>query len=42
MFLLAKVSNLRVVSVSLRLLADLFINIAPLDSIDVKRLDDRT
>ena len=38
LFMLTKVSNLKVVANVLRTLADLFVNIAPLETIDFKGL----
>lgn len=42
MFALIKTPNLKVVSTALRVLAETFINIAPLEPIDIKKLDERT
>jgi hypothetical protein len=39
MFALIKTPNLKVVSTALRVLAETFINIAPLESIDMKKLN---
>ncbi len=41
-FLLTKVSNLKVVAHALRTLADIFVNVAPLEAISVKGLEERT
>ncbi len=40
--MLAKVSNLKVVAHALRALADIFVNVAPLEAISVKGLEERT
>lgn len=42
LFLLTKVPNLKVVAHVLRILADVFVNIAPLEAINVKGLEERT
>lgn len=41
MFSLIKTPNLKVVSTALRVLAETFINVAPLDPIDITKLDER-
>jgi hypothetical protein len=40
--LLTKVPNLKVVAHVLRILADVFVNISPLEAINVKGLEERT
>jgi len=42
MFTLIKTPNLKIVSTALRVLAETFINIAPLEAIDVSKLEERT
>jgi hypothetical protein len=42
LFLLTKVSNLKVVAHVLRTMADIFINISPLELVDLKGLEQRT
>ena len=42
LFTLVKVPSLKVATTALRILADVFINIAPLDAINMKKLEERT
>ena len=42
MFALAKTPNLKIVCMALRVLSQTFISIAPLDSIDMRKLEERT
>lgn len=42
MFALVKTPNLKIVCMALRVLAETFVNISPLEAIDVSKLDERT
>lgn len=42
MFSLIKTPNLKVVATALRVLAETFINVAPLEAIDLTKLDERS